>query len=868
MDSSDNKRTRFWIVLVLAVVTVTVYSRVIDFDWVNFDDPDYVTQNKVVKSGLTLHGLIWAFTHCYASNWHPLTWISHMTDYQFFGMWSGGHHVINLLFHTANTVILFLLLDRLTGAQWRSATVAALFALHPLHVESVAWISERKDVLSTFFALLSLLAYTRYAQGLRIQSPNLKRWKWAALAFFALGLLAKPMVVTLPFLMLLLDLWPLQRAGNPGLRTAFTREYRNLILEKWPWFGLTLGSCAMTYYAQKTGGAVMKATLFPFFWRVINALEAYFWYLQKIFWPAHLAAFYPLEHVRPLTPFLCEISILLIISGLALLMVKRRPFLLFGWLWFLGTLVPVIGLVQVGGQSAADRYSYIPSIGIFIMVVWCAAEFVKDSKVRTVMASASACVVLAVCAKLTISQADTWENGLVLFRHAAIVTPTSDMANICLGETLYAYGENAEALEALQTALKLDPVAHDVRKDIGLVFTREHKPTEALWWFDAEAQLDPNNADIQNFLGAELASRGKRDESLLHHTEAVRLKPKNAEFQNNLGAALAAVGRKAEAEQHYGEAVRLEPNDAQYQNNYGTALARAGKTQEAIDHYLIAIRLDPKYSEAYSNLGAVYFGQRKLDAAEDSFRKAISTNSKNSDAYNNLGNALSSLGKLDEAVIQYSQALQLNKTNATLHVNLGKALSKMGRADEARSEFATAVAMAPGFIDARYELGRQLFFARQFPPAREQLTEALKLQPNQPSAEFYLGLVCMEMQQEEEGLNHFRQAVHLRPEGVEALNAAAWAMATSRNDRLRDGTEAVRLAEKACELTSRQQPVVLNTLAASYAEAGRFELAIGTANEALQLAQLSHQSNLVTQIQDGLASYQAKQPYRQKPNSN
>ncbi len=821
----DSKRTRTLIGLALALITVAAYSRVVDFDFINFDDPDYVTNNNVVNAGLTWHGIAWAFTHFYASNWHPLTWISHMLDCQIFGTWAGGHHLVNVLFHSTNSIILFFLLFRLTGAQWRSAIVAALFAWHPIHVESVAWISERKDVLSTFFGLLSLSAYVGKQKG-RWQSGNL----WA-LFFFALGLLAKPMLVTLPLLMLLLDFWPLQRVTNEGWRTLFRPGFWKLVLDKWPWFTLTFGSCAATLYAQKTGGAVMGTYAFPLFWRIVNALESYFWYAKKLLWPVNLAAYYPLEHVKSIGLFVGESTVLIVVTMVAVLALKKRPYLLMGWLWFLISLVPVIGLVQVGSQGEADRYDYIPSIGIFIALIWGIGELLGDRKSVVVLESVASCAVLGLCIHGTMAQVNTWKNGFTLFGHAIMVTRDNFAAYDSLGMTWFGFGENAKALEALNMALKINPEVAEVQRDKGVVLVKMRRREEAIKWLDSASQLNPNDADTQNLLGAQLAALGKNDEALKHHARAVQLKPQNAEFQNNFGAALAAMGNRADAELHYAEAVRLEPGNAHYQNNYGTALARANQPQQAIEHFLAALRLNPRYGDAYSNLGAVYFAQGHLEDAVRSFENAISANPGNADAYNNLGNALTSLGKMEQAVAQYSRALKLNPTNATIYINLGKALSKSGQAEEAMAEF----------------------------------TEAVRLQPDNASAQFDAGIASLQLRREETGLVYLREAARLRPNWPSPLNAAAWTLATSPDDRMRNGAEAVRLAEAAAGLTSRQQPAILNTLAAAYAEAGRFEEAASTANEALKLAQRTEQTNLAVQIEEARVSYQAGRPYRQKP---
>ncbi len=763
MDRSDNRRTRRWIILALVTVTVAVYCRVINFGFVNYDDPDYITENKVVKAGLSLHGIIWAFTHCYASNWHPLTWISHMLDYQLFAMWAGGHHLVNVLFHTANAVILFVLLYRLTGAQWRSAAVAALFALHPLHVESVAWVSERKDVLSTFFGLLSLLAYARYVEEIKVQGPRFKVWRRWALVYFALGLLAKPMLVTLPFVLLLLDFWPLERVENYGLRTFAAPGFRRIILEKWPWFGLTLASCVMTFYAQKASGVVMGTASFPALWRLVNALEAYVWYIQKLFWPADLAVFYPLEHVRSISLFAAECLLLALIISIALWNIRKRPFVFVGALWFFGTLVPVIGLVQVGFQNFADRYSYIPSIGIFIAAVWWVAEISGESKRWRAGVSAVAGLVLALYAAGTIAQVRVWQSSITLFTHAVAVTHDNALAN------------------------------------------------------------------------------------------------------NDLGTALAAAGKPTEALAHYAEAVRIEPGYMPYQYNLAAALARAGQTDAAIDHYLAAIRTAPDSAQAYISLGTLFLARNLPDEATNYLARAVQIDPASSDARNNLASALLATGKLNEALTQYAEALRLDPANPSIHFNAGLALVRAGKPDEAATEFGEAVRLHPGSAEARYEFGRQLFFEGKGGPAVEQLTEAIRLKPIYSQAEFYLGLALLQVHQIRPGLEHLDAAENIRPDWPDPINTRAWVMATSVDDEVRNGPEAVRLAQRAVKLTSGEQPLALNTLAAAYAETGDFENAITAANQAVEAARRLGQTNLISRIEQVMDSCKARHPFRENP---
>lgn len=768
---SQSKRTRGLICLALAIATFGVYWRVGGFDFINFDDPDYVTGNPMVKAGLSFKGLAWAFTHCYADNWHPLTWISHMLDCQIFGLHASGPHLVNVTLHAANAVLMFLLLQRMTGAQWRSAMVAGLFALHPLHVESVAWISERKDVLSTFFALLALLAYVRYVNQSKVQGSTSKIWFALALALFTLGLLAKPMLVTLPFVMLLLDFWPLHRSrillsdtkdSETGITQHATRSTKFLILEKIPFLALSIASSAITFYAQKTGGALRSADHFPFIWRLENAVNSYLRYFLKACWPVHLAILYPLEHSRSTWFLLASVGFLIVVSSAALVARKRWPFLLVGWLWFLGTLVPVIGLVQVGDQAMADRYTYLPLTGLFIAGVWGLAALLRRTRVAASVGIALAAVVLAGFAAVTVFQLQYWRNGITLFRHALAVTRDNALAN------------------------------------------------------------------------------------------------------NNLGAALAAAGQRAEALPYYQEAVRIEPGRARYQNNLATALAHAGQRDAAIADYQAAIRIDPQFAEPYNNLGAVFLAQHQIDRAITNLNEAVRLDPENADARNNLGSAFLSAGKPEDALAQYAIALRLNPTNAGTHLNAGLALVKAGKPDDAMVQFSEAVRLNPESAPARYEYGRQLFFHGQFQSAREQLAEAARLKPDDASAQYYLGLACLELHEVDPGLKHLDAAERLRPDWPNPLNTHAWVLATSDDDKFRNGAEALRLAQRAAELTSRQQPVILQTLAAAYAETGQFNEAIATATQATELAQRLGQTNLVPKIQQALELYKSGHAYREE----
>ena len=572
----------------LALVTLAVYLPVTRDGFLNYDDDDYVTNNRVVENGLTWSGVKWAFTTWHASNWHPLTWLSHMADCQCFGLNSGAHHFVNVLFHAANAVLLFALLLRLTDKIWPAALIAALFAWHPLHVESVAWISERKDVLSTFFALLALLAYARYAQ------KNCRRSFWLALFFFALGLMAKPMLVTLPFVFLLLDFWPLKRVGGCKLQVA-SCEAPNLqpstfnlqLIEKGPFFLLTAISCAVTFLAQR-GEAVVSLANVSLRYRLENAPVAVVRYLLKIFWPADLAIIYPLpEKISALT-VAAAAAVLIFISAAVWLARKRGPYLLIGWLWF-GTLVPVIGLVQVGGAALADRYTYLPAIGIFIAVVFGLGDLRERFQIPKPAVAATAILILAGCIFATENQLRFWRDSETLFRHALAVTQDNDIAHVDLGVALDQQGRTAEALEEYRAAAKIAPRRYQIHNNIGNLLDKLSRPTEALAEYREAVRLKPDLAFLHNSLGSELATLGQVDEALREFSKAARLDPKYPWPHIETAKVFFQQGRDTEAVEELRAALRADPDNfqilatvAHYLAANENAAARDGKAALAL----------------------------------------------------------------------------------------------------------------------------------------------------------------------------------------------------------------------------------------------------------------------------------------------
>jgi tetratricopeptide (TPR) repeat protein len=609
------ERPDLLILVGLTIVTFGIYAQVIGHRFITFDDPTYIHDNPMVNRGVTLAGLAWAFTTFYAGNWHPLTWIAHMIDSQLFGMIAGGHLLVNALIHVANTLLVFWFLLRTTHARWSSALVAALFALHPLHVESVAWAAERKDTLSTFFGLLSLIAYVRYAEA-----PSIRRYAWVAI-MLALGLLAKPMLVTWPFVMLLLDYWPLRRfqqsevKGQPArlpAREDFRSSLggggwsvvRSLVVEKIPLFALVAAAAVITFLAQSHLGGVRTFTEAPVALRLSNALVSYAKYLLLAFWPNDLAVYYPYTGTDIPAWQIIDAALLLIgVTAFCLSQRKIRPYLIVGWLWFLGTLVPVIGLVQVGGQTMADRYFYIPSIGLFIALVFGLADIAERRRVAPWLSAAIANVVLLVLAALTNAQIHRWNDSFTLFKHALTVAPPSVVAEDCLGLAMHKNGQLDEAVAHFEKALQIKPDDYTALLTIGVTRFYQGRVPEAMEYAQAAIRSEADGSKAHNLLGMALAKQNRNEAALDEVRRASALAPKDAEIRNNLGLALARLGRIPEAIDEFHEAVRLDPNNAATAHaNLGWALFESGKPRESIPEFEAALQLNPEFKAATDGL--------------------------------------------------------------------------------------------------------------------------------------------------------------------------------------------------------------------------------------------------------------------------
>lgn len=606
--------TRALALAALLCATALVYAPVRHHDFIDLDDPQYVADHARVQAGPTLENLAWAFTTPHAGNWFPLTWLSHMVDCAVFGVDPGAHHLVNLALHLANTALLTAVLLLMTGAFWRSLAVAALFALHPLHVESVAWIAERKDVLSTFFGLLALVAYARYAVR-----PSPGRLAGVALPF-ALSLMAKPMLVTLPVLMLLLDVWPLGRvaaAWAPASLAGVTtrRSPGILLVEKLPLLALSAASAAITLHAQHAGGALVSAQLLPLADRLGNAVVAYGTYLLRTFWPHPLAVYYPHPGAQPAAAILAFGALLVATTALSLWRWRRAPWALVGWAWFGVSLLPVIGIVQVGYQALADRYTYLPLVGIFVAVVWSLADRLGARRRGRAALVALALAALAACSFATHRQVERWRDTRTLFAHTLAVTGDNAMAHLALAQAEARGGDLARATGHLEEAVRIQPGLLAARYDLGVVLGRAGRLDEAIAQYERILVADPDHAETHAQLGLALAGRGRLDEAVEHYRAALRADPELVQARTNLGVALASRGEPQAAEQAHREALRREPDFVAARFNLAMALIDQGRTDEAAPELVRVLAQAPELLAARLHLAVLRANQGRGDEA-------------------------------------------------------------------------------------------------------------------------------------------------------------------------------------------------------------------------------------------------------------
>jgi tetratricopeptide (TPR) repeat protein len=678
VNKVPKKYLTFAICFILALSTIVAYWQVHSCDFVNYDDNKYVTLNQNVQTGLTQQGIIWAFTTGYFGSWLPLTWLSHMLDCELFGLNPGRHHLTNLLLHIANTLLLFIVLKQMTGVLWQSAFVAAAFALHPMHVESVAWISERKDILSMLFWILTIAAYIRY-----VRQPGITCYLLTILTF-AMGLMSKPTAVTLPFVLLLLDYWPLGRLTNPQTLKSSekpSREISNsffqwrvfyrLVLEKIPFFALSLISSIVTYFVQRTGKMVTEFGDLPVMSRIANTFLSYVKYIDKTIWPTRLAMFYPHPSLGRMSvwPVVYATLILLIISVCVLRLARSHKYLPVGWFWYLGTLVPMIGLVQVGSQAIADRYTYIPATGLFIMVAWGLPDFLAQWRYRTISLTAAAVVLTSAMMICTWRQVGHWQNTYALFTHALAATGNDNFTvHYMLGKELFEQKKFEDAIHHYEETLRLRPQHFGTLNNLAVAYYRVGKIDPALVSWNKALKINPNRPDVYYNMGVALTKQQKIDEAVQLFTHALRLNPALAEARKGLANAFFLQGRFAEAVQEYRLLIQIAPDSSDLCSRLAFALLEQGKIDEAVKYFEQALGLDPGNLELMNNLAWLIATHKSLASRDPEKAIRLATHACEFTGYqiprflDTLSVAYAAAGKFDQAVNFAEKALQFARS--------------------------------------------------------------------------------------------------------------------------------------------------------------------------------------------------------------
>jgi len=662
----DSKNHFYMIIVFLIVASCIAFGRIAGNDFINFDDNGYVTENNDVQSGFNPASVKWAFTAVVVGNWHPLAVLSHMLDWSLFGANASGHHLMSLLLHIGAVILLFLFLNKATKNVWPSAFAAALFALHPLRVESVAWVAERKDVLSMFFGMAGIYAYVFYAE-----KPGLSKY-FMCLVLFALALMSKPMLVTLPFVLMLLDYWPLGRWQKKIITPAVAKSSNTLeshkrkkkqqkaeqsasneskvcvsgsieskktiawiFIEKIPFLVLAFVVCMITLWTQNTHGAMSSLQKATFIERLSNALVSYVAYLGKIIWPVDLAFFYPYKYSLPVWEVAACAIVLAIISTAVIYYLKKAAFLFVGWFWYLGALVPVVGFIQVGGQAMADRYTYLSSAGIAIMTAWGMPALIKNEGIRKKILFPAGIAILAVLSGLTWQQCGYWKNSITLYSHALQVTKNNFLADVNLGTALSDEGKIKDAIEHYNEGIRIKPEYATAFYSRGLAYFR----------------LGQNQRAIEDY------------------NEALRLRPDYVFAYNNRGSAYFRLGQYQLAIKDFNEAIRIKPDYAAAYNNRGNVYSNQGQFQRAIEDYNEAIRMKPNYTSAYFSRGNIYFNQGQYQLAIEDYNKEIIMKPGNADAYKNRGNAYFKLGRYQQALDDYNKEITLKPDYAGAYKN-------------------------------------------------------------------------------------------------------------------------------------------------------------------------------------------------------
>ncbi len=769
-----NHMNRRLIGVALLFLILYAYYPVYRAEFVNYDDGLYIIHNDHIREGLTLQSVKWAFGSFYAANWHPLTMLSHLIDFQIYGMNAAGHHLSNVIFHLGNTLLLFLALHLMTGSLWRSALVSFLFALHPLHVESVAWVSERKDVLSTFFMLLAILSYRRYAR-------ERKRGFYALTAIcFIFGVLSKPMLVTFPFLLLLLDFWPLHRlkihtegGSFPDRLRAVVLSTRPIIIEKIPLFILSVIFSAITVVAQSEAGAVSSLAALPVGMRLANASVAFTQYIIHMLMPTALGIFYPHPGKGLHTwMILASACFILLVTALCILQRRERPFLIMGWLWYAGMLVPVIGIVQVGMQAMADRYTYVPIIGIFIMLAWSIPVISFQNKIFKGAAMVALLLAAMLLVAQTRKQVGYWTDTGTLFSHADKITDNNILAKLMVAEQLAQKGKIQLAREKYEEVLRLSPGNVTAHHSYGMFLASRREFKEGIHHLKEAVRLQPESVMAKNGLGQALMWSGKADEAGNYFLEAGKLKPGFPETHYLIAQWHEKKGEYDDAIHAYGEALRLKPDYGQARLALSILLKERGKEQEAYVQYQQVMTETPHViAQMHFTMGRSLAAINRMDDAISQYQNGLHITPSDAESLWQLAEILKVKGRFQEADACYRKIIKINPDHEKANVGICENIAAQGKLDGAISCFQSIIKNHPEYFTTWIGLGDAMGKKGLYQDAADAYRAALKIDPDAEKAHYALGVMLMKRDQHAEAVEHFQKALALRPEYPEAKRA-------------------------------------------------------------------------------------------------
>ena len=867
-DSCRDKNLTLPVCLGLTLLVMLMYAQVGWHEFVSYDDPKYVYENPHVTTGLTASNARWAFEIHGLSMWIPLTWLSHQALWEVFGDRAAGHHLVNVLLHAANVLLLFGVLKRMTTTLWSSALVAALFAIHPLHVESVAWVTERKDVLCGLFWMLTLWAYWCFtSQG--------GLWRYLLVVFsYTLAVMAKPLAVTLPCVLVLLDYWPLGRLklgqmtpiiGNEkdwisSVQHRPSSRVGLVLLEKTPLLGIAALASYLTILCQLETGAISSLETLPLPTRLANTTISYAAYLRKFLWPDDLAFFYPYPKLLASWQLLTAVALLFFITMAVTWQGRRRPYLLVGWLWYVGVMVPMSGLVQGGSHSMADRFAYLPLVGVYAASAFGLNELVRKlPKIKWPLIY-SISVALLILLPVSWLQIGTWRNSLVLYDQALRVTTENYIAHSNLGSALEALGRSEKALAHFQEALQIKPEFAEARNGMGSALQSLGRPEEALAHHQEALQIKPDFAEARNNIGSALQAMGRPEEAIAHFQEALQMKPEFAEARNGLGNALQALGRLEEALAHYQEALQIKPNLAEAHNNMGSALQNLGRPEEALAHYQEALQIKTDFAGVHFNWGIALEGLGRPEEALAHYQEALRIKPDDAETYFKCGAIYEQLGKHELAVKNFDKAIELKPDYAMAYYNRGGIYRGVGDYEQTVGDYSMAIKLKADFVQAYFNRGIVFAQLRKWELALRDFNKLIELNPNDAGAYSNRGNLYATAGNFGLAVNDYTMAIKLNPDYSQAYNNLAWLLATCPDEQYRDGEKAVSAARRLCELLGWDDSSVLEILSASYAQSGRFAEAVKWQTKAIELAPAGSKAEL----QARLRLYKAGKPYRKK----